>query len=375
MSLQRKPLRTRAFQWAMSLSNRLQQLPNRLAPPPFRLMQIGSAFWQSRVLYVAARLDLATILADERLTPADLATRLQVNPDSLARLLRMLAAMGVFEIDRVGRVANNALSQPLRTDSAVCVRNMVLMHNSPQMSRPWFEALEEGVRSGQPPFAICHGQEMYAYMDEHAEFDALFSRAMDEVESLGGDSFASAFDWGAFDRVIDIGGSRGAKSAAILRRHPTLRALVVDRPQVVAQARAWWSVRGDPHCRERIEFIEGDALTGPLPAATGPRDAYLLSALLHGFDDATCVEALKLVKQAVGSTGAVIVLLELVMPDQDADLTSSSFDMQMFMGTRGRERTLQEWQALFNRSGLVLGEMVRLASFGRMLVLRQASGR
>ena len=375
MSLQRQALRARAFQWATRLSNRLQRLPDRLAPPPFRLMQIGSAFWQSRVLHVAARLDLATTLADDRLTPVDLAARLQVDQDALARLLRMLAAMGIFEIDPDGRVANNALSQPLRTDSPVCVRNMVLMHNSPQMSRPWFEALEQGVRGGQVPFAICHGQEMYAYMDEHADFDALFSRAMDEVESLGGDSFTSAFDWRAFDRVIDIGGSRGAKSTAILRRHPTLRALVVDRAQVVAQARAWWSAQGDPDCRERIEFIEGNVLTGPLPTATGARDAYLLSAVLHGFDDASCIDALKQVERAIGSTGASIVLLELVMPDRDADLTSASFDMQMFMGTRGRERTLQEWQAVFNLSGLVLAEVVRLASFGRMLVLGKASGR
>jgi len=374
MTLQRQPLRARAFQWAMKLSNRLQRLPNRLAPPPFRLMQIGSAFWQSRALYVAARLDLATTLADQRLTPVDLAARLQINPDALARLLRMLAAMGIFEIDRGGRVANNSLSQPLRTESPVCVRNMVLMHNSPEMSRPWYEALEQGVRVGQVPFAVCHGQQMYAYMDDHPEFDALFSRAMDEVESLGGDSFASAFNWGAFDRVIDIGGSQGAKSAAILRRHPNLRALVVDRPQVIAQARAWWLAQGDPRCRDRIEFLEGNALTGPLPAAKGKRDAYLLSALLHGFDDVACIDALRQVGQAVGSTGAAIVLLELVMPDHDADLTSASFDMQMFMGTRGRERTQQEWQAIFSPSGLVLEEVVLLASFGRMLVLRQATG-
>lgn len=373
MSLQQQALRTRAFQWAMNLSTRLQRLPNRLVPPPFRLMQIGSAFWQSRVLHVAAQLDLATTLADQRLTLDDLAARSQVDPNALGRLLRMLAAMGVFEIDRDGRVANNPMSQPLRTDSSVCVRNMVLMHNSPEMSKPWYEALETGVRGGQVPFAVCHGQAMYAYMDDHAEFDALFSRAMDEVESLGGDSFATAFDWGAFDRVIDIGGSKGAKSAAILRRHLSLRAVVVDRPQVVSQARAWWSAKGDPRCRDRIEFLEGDALSGPLPAAEGVRDAYLLSALLHGFDDAACIDGLRQVGRAVGNTGAAVVLLELVMPDHGADLISAAFDMQMFMGTRGRERTHQEWQAVISRSGLVLEEVVMLASFGRMLVLRQAT--
>jgi hypothetical protein len=242
------------------------------------------------------------------------------------------------------------------------------------MSRPWYEALEQGVREGKVPFALCHGQEMYAYMDGHPEFDALFSRAMDEVESLGGDSFATAFDWRGFDRVIDVGGSKGAKSAAILRRNLHLRALVVDRPQVVAQARAWWSRQGDTSCKERIEFIEGDAVTGPLPAADGARDAYLLSAVLHGFDDATCVEALRQIVSAAGTTEAAIVLLELVMPERNADLTSTSFDMQMFMGTRGRERSLREWEAVFSQSGVALVEAILLAPFGRMLVLRRVTG-
>jgi hypothetical protein len=374
MSLQRQAWRARAFQWAAGLSNRLQRLPNKLTPPAFRLMQIGSAFWQSRALYVAVRLDVATALADQRLTPAELSVRLGVDQDAVFRLLRMLSAMGIFEVGRDGRVANNPLSQPLRAGSANCVRNMVLMHNSPEMSRPWHEALEQGVRDGRVPFALHHGEDLYGFMDRHPEFDALFSRAMDEVASLSGDSFATAFAWKAFDRVIDVGGSKGAKSTAILRRHPHLRATVVDRRQVVEQARAWWSAHGDPSCAGRIEFIEGDAVSGPLPAAAGARDAYLLSAVLHGFDDATCVEALRQVVKAAGTSDAAIVLLEMVMPEHGADLTAASFDLQMFMGTRGRERSLREWEAVFRQSGVRLVEAVVLASFGQMLVLRRTSG-
>ena len=48
---------------------------------------------------------------------------------------------------------------------------------------------------------------------------------MDSVEALTGDSFATDFDWARFDRIIDIGGSKGSKSVAILKRHPHLKAL------------------------------------------------------------------------------------------------------------------------------------------------------
>lgn len=369
MSLQRRPLVARAFGFLSALSSAMQVWSNRVTPPAFRLLQIGSAFWQSRVLYVAARLDLATVLADRAASAADLAGQVGADPRALRRLLRMLAAMGVFEEVVPGTYRNNKLSDALRTDRSNNVRAMVLMHNSPEMSRPWFEQLEQGIRSGQPPFRLQHGQEIYAYMDSHAEFDALFAQAMDRVEALAGDSFATEFDWKAFDRIIDVGGSKGAKSIAILRRHPHLKALVVDREQIIRNAAGFWRDREGADCLARMRFEVGDVLT-VVPAATGTRDVYLLSAVLHGFDDDTCVKALRNVAQAAAAQGALIVLLEMVMPERRADLTAASFDMQMFMGTAGCERTRLEWERVFERAGVHLTEVVDLASFGKMLVLQ-----
>ena len=58
------------------------------------------------------------------------------------------------------------------------------------------------------------------------------------------------------------------------------------------------------------------------------------------------------------------------MPGVQTDMVTTSFDMQMFMGTRGRERTLAELQRLFERRGLKLQEVVGLQSFGKILVKR-----
>ena len=376
MSLQRRPLAARAFEFLARVSNALQAWPNRMTPPAFRLLQIGSAFWQSRVLYVAARLDLATVLADKPSSAADLALKVGADPRALMRLLRMLCAMGIFDELSPGTYRNNKLSNALRSDRPDSVRAMVLMHNSAEMSRPWFEQLEQGIRSGEVPFRLQHGQDLYDYMDSHAEFDALFAQAMDQVEALTGDSFATEFDWKAFDRVIDVGGSKGAKSMAILKRHPHLQALVVDRAQTIRNAASYWREHqgaGVTECLARMRFEAGDLLAS-VPAATSPRDAYLLSAVLHGFDDDSCVQALRTVARAAAEKGAAIVLLEMLMPEQKADLSSASFDMQMLMGTRGCERTRGEWERVFERANLRLLEIVNLASFGKMLVLRPAPG-
>lgn len=367
MTLQKNSGAVRRFAKVMRFGNWLQGLPNKMTPPPFRLLQIGSAFWQSRALYVAARLDIATLLGGEALEAQVIALRAHADADALGRLLRMLVAIGVFEETARGVFCNNKVSSYLRTDRPDNVRAMILMHGSEEMSRPWFEQLERGVLDGAPPFQLCHGEELFDYLNHHADLDRLFSQAMDSVESLTGDSFAADFDWAQFARVIDVGGSRGSKSLAILKRHPELHALVVDRPQVIEEARTYWS--GHPTKElSRMQFQAGDLL-GALPLARDARDIYLLSAVLHGFDDATCVCMLRNLAKAIGQSGATVAVMEMVLPEMNADIAGASFDMQMLMGTSGRERTLSEWGVLFERSGMVLQEQIGLQSMGKILVL------
>ncbi|MDX8126684.1 methyltransferase [Methylomonas sp. OY6] len=369
MTLQKNAGAVRRFAKLARFGARLQNLPNKLVPPPFRLIQIGSAFWQSRALYVAARLDIAGALADDEASIETLAERVAADADALYRLLRMLAAIGVFEEVSLRRFRNNKLSSCLRQDYPNSVRAMVLMHNSPEMSRPWFEQLEQGVRNGGVPFESAHGQAFYAYMDDHPEFDALFARAMDSLEALAGDSFVTDFDWSRFERIVDIGGSKGAKSLAILKRHPQLRALVADREQVIQGAAQFWTEKGEGAALQRMRFEAWDLLQA-VPKAHSDKDIYLLSAVLHGFDDDTCVTVLRNVAEASADSGAAIAVMEMLMPDSPTDIAAASFDMQMFVNTSGRERTLAEWRRLFDASGLVLQEVVSLRTFGKILVLR-----
>jgi hypothetical protein len=191
---------------------------------------------------------------------------------------------------------------------------------------------------------------------------------MDSVDALTGDSFATEFDWRSFSRVIDVGGSRGAKAVAILRRHSHMNALVIDRPQAIQGAGESWSQEA-VSLTSRLKFQVGDALKC-LPAAASHKDIYLLSALLHGFSDDTCAKILGNVYQAAAPKGALIIVMEMVLADCHADVAGTTCDMQMFMGTEGRERTMAEWGNLFSRSRLVLQETVRLSSLGQMLVLR-----
>jgi hypothetical protein len=368
MSLQKNAGKVYLFAKLIKFATWLQNIPNKVTPPPFRLIQIGSAFWQSCALHVAVRLDIASVLGDNRLAVETIAVQVFTQPDAVYRLLRMLATMGVFEEVSPRIFQNNTLSAYLREDNPKNVRAMILMHNSVEMSLPWYQQLARGVRNGEVPFQLAHGSELYSYMDDHAEFDSLFARAMDSVEGLIGDSFTSDFDWGQFDRIIDIGGSKGSKSLAILKRYSHIRALVFDRDQVIQTAATYWIGRESPTLLSRMSYQAGNLLES-IPAAKNDKDIYLLSAVLHGMDDENCVKVLHNLAIASAGSGARIALMELVISETKADFSSAAFDMQMLMATKGKERTLSEWQTLFDQSGWGLEETVGLRSLGKILVL------
>lgn len=372
MSFQINAGAVRRYNKVMRFGAWLQRLPLRMIPAPVRLIQVGSAFWQSRALYVATRLDIAAVLADDCLDADEIAARVYCDPDSVARLLRFLSALGIFAESAGRRFRNNLVSAHLRRDHPQSVRAMILMHNSEMMSRPWFEQLEQGIREGKAPFELSHGATLFEQLNEQPDFDQLFSAAMDCVESLTGDAFATDFDWSRFRRVIDLGGSRGSKSYAILQRHAGVEALVVDRPVVIAEARRYWHDRPETK-NDRLQFLAGNILQ-QIPSARDEQDVFLLSAVLHGMDDSTAIQVLRQVATACGTTGAKIAILELVLADTAVDAASASFDMQMLMGTRGRERTGIEWLRLFSQCGLVREELVQLRSFASIQVLTPSWG-
>lgn len=371
MTLQRNRFKVGLFQTAMRFAGWLAGLPNRMVPPPFRLIQLGSAYWLSRSLYVAAEWGVADMLGDQRMAVDELAARLNANEDSLYRLLRMLAANEVFIEVEPRTFSNSRLSHCLRDEHPQSVRAMVRMHNSPEMARPWFETLEQGICRGEPPFVLTHGCELFSFMDSNPEFDALFTRAMDSVESLTGTDYLQDLDWSRFERIIDVGGSRGQKALAILQHQPGLRALVFDRQQVVEHAPDYWHGRMDKSVLERVEFVGGDMLEG-IPAAESDHDLYLFVAVFHGMGDEEARRVLARLGEAIGSYRPTVVIVDMVMPAVGADASTTSFDMQMLANTRGRERTLNEWGELLSPSGFNIDEEVVVRTFPRMLVVKKS---
>ncbi|MGD8796348.1 MAG: methyltransferase [Thiohalophilus sp.] len=367
--LQQHRFKVWVFNRLMALANKLAVLPGKLTPPPFRLIQIGSAFWQSRALYVAASLGLADELGESTRSSAELADSLSLDEDHLYRLMRMLASIGIFTEHPGRRFSNSNLSDCLRSDHPKSVRAMIMLHNSPTMSLPWYESLEPAIRTGETPFVLSHGADLFTYMDDHPELDQAFSRAMDTVENLIGSGYLFDFDWSRFDRLIDVGGSQGSKSLAILKQQPRLKALVFDRPKVIAGAKEYWRQQGEIAVLERMEFEGGDMLE-VIPRANSNSDIYLFAAIFHGMDDEQACKVLQNLREAMGETGASAVIADNVAAECGIDQTIAGFDMQMLVNTRGRERTESEWHSLLGQVSFAIDEIVDVSNVAKFIVIR-----
>ena len=87
-----------------------------------------------------------------------------------------------------------------------------------------------------------------------------------------------AYDFSSFACVVDVGGGEGTQLAAILARHPAIRGILFDQPEIVTRAQPVLAAAG---VDERCELVGGTFFED----VPGGGDAYLLKFILHDWDD------------------------------------------------------------------------------------------
>jgi hypothetical protein len=107
------------------------------------------------------------------------------------------------------------------------------------------------------------------------EFAKRITAAMDARGAFLGSALAAALDELPARRVLDIGGSSGVYSCALIDHSPQLSATVFERPPVDHAARALLAERG---YADRVAVVSGDMFSDPLPPG---HDLHLFSHVLH----------------------------------------------------------------------------------------------
>jgi hypothetical protein len=281
----------------------------------------------TKALGIAADLQIAHRLAGAPRAVADLAEETGAEPTTLLRVLRALASDGVFAEAEPGVFRNTHTSE------------LLLRNGWSEFAHLFGSVFYDAAGTTDPctsdeTFTRTFGTDFWSWLATKPEERRAFDAAMAGNKGRGADRLAQ-LDWGTNEVVADIGGGNGALLRALLERRPELRGIVFDLPE---------TVRDESGFGDRIEFVAGSFFES-LPEA----DAYVLSGILHDWDDERATAILRTIR-AAAREGARLLLLENVIAAGNEQQGSKWLDLLMLV-LGGRERTESEWRALLDSTG------------------------
>jgi len=314
------------------------------------LNQIALGYVLSAALQVALDLEIADRLASGPRSAADLANDTSVTEDGLYRVLRALASAGVFDEQSPRTFALNVPAAMLKKGPA-SLRDLGLWMTDPFHFRVYAETLHS-VKTGQPAAEKVAGMPVFEYFGREPKLSAIFNNAMTAWSAPAVAAALKAYDFGGIGVLVDVAGGHGHVLTSILQAYPAMRGVLFDLDHVIAGAGPLIDAAG---VAARCETSIGDFFTA---VPTGG-DAYIMKNIIHDWDDDRAITILKKIRTAFeGRKNGRVLLLESVIPPGNQPDFGKLIDIEMLLMPGGRERTAEEFRALFDRAGFELTRIV-----------------
>ncbi|GAA4547251.1 methyltransferase [Amycolatopsis samaneae] len=326
-----------------------------------RLLRLMTGAWATQAIAVAAELRLADHL-DRGATTVALAAATGTDHDSLVRLLRYLAGLGVVRASG-SEYALTELGALLRTGVADSLHPLARIYGGPFYAS--FARLGDSVRTGTESYERVFGAHHFAHMAADPELADLFDRAMAASSAMFGE-FVRVVDLGAARVVVDVAGGNGALLSRLLTTWPRLRGVLLEQPHALRAAK---SIMDSSGCADRCALVSGDFTERVPPGG----DAYLLSRVLHDWDDDRCAEILTRCAEAMPAH-AELYVVERLLPEDGADSLAVPWDVHMLCNVGGRERTQSHYARLLADAGFELVDRHDLPLDAAVLRARRLPG-
>ena len=306
----------------------------------------------TQIVRTGTQLGICDALADGPRRADELASTVTADQDLLRRLMRALVGIGVLEEGEDGRFSNTELGGLLRTDAPASMRNTAIGLAEDAWWRAWSE-LPRGIENGVVPFELAHGASFWEVVGGDAAVAARFNGYM-AAQTGALVPQLLAFDFSSCVRIVDVGGGSGALVAGILAAHPSLRATVFDLEAGLDGADEYLRTRG---VRDRCDLVAG-SFFDVVPSGA---DAYILSRILHDWDDTHAAKILANCRSAI-RPGARLPVVDHILParaiDQPLERAALIIDLHMYVLFGSRERTEEELRRMLGEAGFKVERVV-----------------
>jgi hypothetical protein len=330
--------------------------------PTMALLGMIHGYWNSQVVRAAADLRLADHLAAGPRTAQDVAGLESSDPHATYRLMRACAGLGLLAYEGDGRFSVTPAGALLQSGVPGSLRDHALAFGAPGHWLPWGQ-LPAAVRQGGTQAAAVLGAGLFDYLAGQPEEAAQFAASMQALTGAIAADAAKVIDADGASLAVDVGGGTGQLVRELMHLHHGLHGLVLDFPDAARAAREAAAEEG---LSTRFSAEAGDFFTA-VPAA----DLYLLKAILHDWDDDSCVRILRNCR-AAARPGARAIVIENVIRDLARDRFTTLLDMNMLAVTAGQERDLAAYDELFAASGWQRTAVHGLPGARSLLELRPA---
>jgi hypothetical protein len=324
------------------------------APPevsPAQLVfQVAAGFIASAALQVATRLSIAERLASGPRAVADLARETGVQDDGLYRVLRALASTGIFAETAPRTFALTPAAELLRKGPG-SLGDGIEFITDPLHFRTYAEALYS-VQTGKPAGEKVVGMPLFEYLSKTPDWSASFNNAMTAFSANVMPAVLKVYDFSGIGTLVDVAGGHGHVLTSVLKEYPQMRGVLFDLDHVIAGAAPLLAASG---VEDRVRTESGDFFKA-VPAGG---DAYIMKHIIHDWDDDRAVAILTAIRRALdGKPQGRVILLEAALAADNAPDFGKLVDLEMLLLPGGRERTADEFGALFQRAGLKLTNVV-----------------
>ncbi len=298
-----------------------------------------TSYWHYIALATACKNNIFDLIANGKNTSEKLSHALGTEISVLEALLKVLENDG-FILRKENKYFLTEKGEILTENHPQSLKYACILWSEEHLNA--WQNLDYTLKTGEVAFEKLYGTAFFDFLDKHPEKLRIYHRAIYEYARDDYKDICQVIDFAPYSTIADIGGGLGAILGIIHKKFPHKKLILFERPQVI-------TMLPNPS----FETISGDFFAG-IPVRA---DLYILSRVLHDWNDALASQILKNLHSAMPCSAHLLVIENFAdyIPDNAAILY-----LNMRLITGGKERTKNEYFSLLQKNGFHILEAKQL---------------